>query len=289
MQSALGLRALVFVVCLLTLATPRAQEPAAVPPLGGRVSDLVGVIDPAARQRLEQRLAAVEAARGSQIAVLIVDSTQPEPIEAYSIRVVDAWQLGRAEVDDGLLVLVATTDRRMRLEVGRGLEGAIPDAIARRIIDERMVPAFRRGDMAGGLMAAIEAIDLRLAGEDLPAPGRQRAAESGGAIETLVIFGLFAAMFLGSILRGVFGRLLGSGIAAALVGAGAWWFTGIVSVGVIAAVLTLLFVLSMGRPGSTVGRGGHWGGGGGWSSGGGGGPWSGGGGGFGGGGASGRW
>lgn len=270
--------------CLPLAALELQPVPAARSPL----QDLAGVLAPAERHGLLQRLQAIEARYGSQIAVLIVPTTRPEPIEAYSIRVVDQWRIGREGVDDGVLVLVAIDDRRMRIEVGRGLEGAIPDAIAKRIVEERMAPAFRAGDFGGGLSAALSALESKLAGESLPPPARASGRSGGADIESLVMLGLLVSVFAGGILRSLFGRLLGSGLTAGLVGVAVWLVSGVLALAVVAALLALLFVLSMGG-GGHVFTGGGWRHGGGRGRGRGGGAWSGGGGGFGGGGASGGW
>jgi len=266
-------------LCLL----PSAQAQLRPVPAGDRqLLDLAGVLSSAARERLLARLQTIERQRGSQLAILLVPSTRPEPIEDYSIRVVDEWKLGRRKVDDGVLLLVAVEDRSMRIEVGRGLEGAIPDAVAKRIIDERMAPAFRQRDFEGGLSAAIDAIDSRLAGEALPPPTRG-SGHGGTDFGPLLTLGLLASIIGGSILRSVFGRLLGSAITAALVGIAAWFMTANLLVALVAAVLTFVFVLGTRGGGPPLGgrrHGGNFGGG---TS------WSGGGGGFGGGGASGRW
>ncbi len=276
---------------LFCLLPPAFAQLRPVPAGHQQLQDLAGVLSQRARGRLLDRLQAIERQRGSQLAILLVPSTRPEPIEDYSIRVVDDWRLGRRDVDDGVLVLVAVEDRAMRIEVGRGLEGAIPDAIAKRIIEERMAPAFRQGDFEAGLSAAIDAIDARLAGEALPPPRRAGGRHGNTDFETLLSLGLFASIFGGGFLRGVFGRLLGSALAAGLIGIGAWIMTGALFVALVAAGLAFVFVLAIGNSGRHVigsgRRGGGWSGGGSWSGGGGG--WSGGGGGFGGGGASGRW
>ena len=161
-----------------------AQQPVVVPALSARVTDLTGTLDAAQRQRLDAQLGDIERRKGTQVAILIVPSTQPETIEEFGIRVADAWKLGRGReraqrdtgnsrataIDDGLLLLVAKNDRRVRIEVGYGLEGAIPDAVAKRIIGEAITPRFRTGDFAGGLEAAVADVSRRLEGEDLP-PG----------------------------------------------------------------------------------------------------------------------
>ena len=267
------------------LASWCAAADVAVPPLAHRVTDLTATLSPDQTAALEQTLAAFEANKGAQVAVLIVPTTQPEEIEQYSIRVVDQWKLGRKGVDDGVLLLVAKDDRRVRIEVGYGLEGALPDAVANRIIEEDIVPRFRQGDFYGGIAAGVDRIMRVISGEPLPAPHAPPQGQFN--FESLLLFGFVLVFVVGGILRAIFGRLLGSGIIGAIAAAIAWFIAGTLlaalAVGIIAFVLGLI--------GGTRGR---WGGysPGGWSSGGGGfggGGFSGGGGGFGGGGASGRW
>lgn len=256
-----------------------------VPALSGRVVDAVGWLAPQARAGLDARLAEIEAKRGSQIAILLVATTQPEPIEAYSIRVVDAWKLGRQGVDDGVLILVARDDRAVRLEVGRGLEGAIPDALAKGIVENQLIPHLRQGDIAGGLEAAVAAVDARLAGEALPEPQRSSKKDSGDRDWIGLL--LLGAVLGGQFLRMLLGPVLGPGLGASLVGAGVWWLSGQVLFGLGAGVVAFLFLAGGGRggPGPWISGGGPSGG---WGGGGSGG-FSGGGGGFSGGGASGRW
>lgn len=284
-------------LCLAWLAVlPRLALAAplqSVPALEARVTDLTGTLSADEQAAIAQRLAAVEQRKGSQIALLIVPSTAPEAIEQYSIRVVDAWQLGRKGVDDGVLLLVATADRTLRIEVGRGLEGAIPDAIAKRIIAEQITPHFREGRFADGLNAGVGAIIARIDGEPLPAPVQRARQASADTVFDLLVQTVFIAFFAAPILRAIFGRLLASGVGAAA--GGLWWFlsTSALSLAGIGAVVAALAVLVVGSgrgggPWTTgTGHGGGFGSrGGGWSSGGG---FSGGGGGFSGGGASGRW
>jgi uncharacterized protein len=258
-----------------------------VPPLQGRVTDLAGALDDSARRALAGKLAAFEQAKGSQIVVLIVNSTQPEDIAQYSIRVVDAWKPGRKGVDDGVLLLFAMQDRAMRIEVGRGLEGAIPDAIAKRVIAEVITPYFQRGEIPAGIDAGVTALIKLVDGEPLPEP-EATAAEEDGTWPALLI----AAIMLGSILRGILGPLVGAMVAG---GAGffvGWLLMGTVIAGMVTALIASVFTLmssSSGGGRSSGGGGGGFGGGGGGFGGGGGGGFSGGGGGFSGGGASGRW
>jgi len=259
------------------------QQEVAIPALTKRVTDLTNTLDSTQQQALESRLAQFEQQQGSQIAILIVPTTQPQAIEQYSIRVVDQWKLGRQGVDDGILLLVAKNDRQMRIEVGYGLEGAIPDAVANRIIDETMVPHFRQGDFFGGLMAAVDQLGGLIAGEPLPEPQAQRQGSWEGMLPLLLFGGLIA----GAILRGIFGNFLGGALNGGLIGAAVWLLGGGLLVALVLAVIAFVITLSGGlgfMPG--MGRGAYGGLGGGGL---GGGTFSGGGGGFGGGGASGSW
>jgi uncharacterized protein len=289
------LRALVVMWLVLGAALALAQSLVPVPALSARVTDLTGTLAANEKQALETRLAALEKEKGSQIAVLIVPSTQPEAIEQYSIRVVDQWKLGRQGVDDGALLLIAKNDRRVRIEVGRGLEGAIPDAYAKRIIAEQITPAFRDGRFAAGIDAGVDALIALIHGEPLPAPEAVRSSDAGAAdLGDLLFTTVFISFFLAPVLRSIFGRLGGSGVGGVL-GAGYWYVsTSVLGMAGLGALVGAMAVLLIGRGGGggpwTTGSG-HGGGfgssGGGWSSGGGG--FSGGGGGFSGGGASGRW
>ncbi len=277
---------------LLALTGPvRAQSLQPVPPLQARVTDLTASLDAGQRAALEERLALLERETGSQVAVLLVKTTAPEDIAAYSIRVVDAWRLGREKVDDGVLFLIATGDRRMRIEVGYGLEGALPDARARRIIDTAVAPHFRRGDYAGGINAGVDAIEAAIRGEQLPVP-EARPGESPDLAELLPTV-LILALAFGILLRRILGTLPGSLATGALTGFIAWLIAGLIGVALLAAIFAFFVSLAGGAgPGSWSSRGGYGGGfGGGYGGGGGfgGGGFGGGGGGFGGGGASGGW
>jgi uncharacterized protein len=277
---------LALVWLLLSIAPLRAELP--VPALQARVTDQARALDAAARSALEAKLAAFEQARGSQIAVLIVDSTQPEAIEQFSIRVVEAWRLGRKDVDDGVLLLVAMGDRTLRIEVGRGLEGAIPDAIAKRVIAEIITPHFQRGDIAGGIDAGVDALIGLVDGEALPPPAQgskpQPDSASGGSDANSLV--LLLALFGGMLMRSFFGRLVGSGVAGALAFVGGWLVLGTLIGGLVLAVIAVVFSIGGGAGGGRISSGGFGGGG---FGGGRGGGFGGGGGGFGGGGASGRW
>ncbi|MCU0814105.1 MAG: TPM domain-containing protein [Burkholderiaceae bacterium] len=288
---------------LLALATALAlaQDLLAVPALTARVIDQTATLTAPQRDALEAKLAAFEAEAGPQIVVLIVPTTAPEDIAAYAWRVADTWKIGRREVGDGLLVIVAKNDRAVRIEVARALEGAVPDLAARQIIDRAIVPAFRAGDFAGGISAALDQLISRIKGEHLPLPERRAAEPRGVDLEALAIFFFVGVPVVGAVLTGIFGRKLGSLLTGGAAGAVGWVVTASVLAAAAAGLLALLLVGVMGV-GSAVrgGRGGRWPPmgppGGGWSGGrggggfgGGGGFSSGGGGSFGGGGASGRW
>ncbi len=273
-----------------------AQGLRPVPPLEARVTDLTGTLTAAEQSQLEQRLAEFEARKGAQIAVLIVPSTRPEEIEQFGIRVADAWKLGRAKPDDGALLIVAKEDRRLRIEVGRGLEGALTDLVSKRILDETVTPLFRQGDFAGGVSAGIDRMISVVDGEPLPAPDPKW---SGGNQPLADLFPLLIGVVLigSSVLHAFLGRALGSAAVGGVAGFIGYSATGAigaaVGVGALALFASFLFgFLSAGRWSSHPGRGGSrsggWGGGGGFG-GGGGGFGGGGGGSFGGGGASGSW
>lgn len=299
-------------LCLASLAClgpAWAQPLQAVPALTARVIDTTGTLSAEQTTALEAKLAALEAEKGAQVVVLMVPTTAPEDIAAYANRVGNTWKIGRRDVGDGAIVLVALQDRRMRIEVAKTLEGAIPDIAAKRIIDQAMVPRFRQGDVAGGLDAAVDHMAARIRGEALPAvdaPAARGGASSGlsglGLFEALV-FLAFAASALSAIARGIFGRKLGSFMTGGGVALLAFVLTAslfiAIGAGLFALVLSLLSgtLATVPRSGRSGVRfpppGGGWGGGG-WSSGGGswgggGGFSSGGGGDFGGGGASGSW
>ena len=292
-------------VLLAALAGPfraSAQAPAPVPALTGHVIDATGTLSGSEANGLEAELSDFEARKGSQVAVLIVASTQPEEIEQYSIRVAEQWKLGRKKVDDGAILLVAKDDHKLRIEVGYGLEGALTDAICKRIISEVITPYFKAGDFPGGLSAGVASILKVLDGEPLPPPQRSplQVGQHRGAGVGL---GLLALAFLISGgLRSAFGRVRGGLFSGGAVGLLASFLLGSVILGVGAGLLASLFTMLGGTSVGNLGNGsrrGGWGGGGfgggwgsgggGWGGGGGGGGFSGGGGGFGGGGASGSW
>jgi uncharacterized protein len=293
-------------LALLPTAT-HAQALAPIPRLDLPVVDTTGTLDAAVRARLVAQAQALQQRKGSQLQVLVVPTTQPEDIAQYAVRAFDQWKLGREEVDDGILVVAALRDRRVRIEVGYGLEGAIPDATAARVIQEYIVPRFREGDIAGGLIDGTAVLTRLVEGEPLPAPMASPAPAARSSGGDGALFALFAAFIVAQVARGVFGivprplrGLLGAGAAGGI----AWLLSSLLVVGVIGALIGALFGFA-GRPagryarhrgygglggvpiviGSPGGFGGFGGGGGGF----GGGGWSGGGGMSGGGGASGSW
>jgi uncharacterized protein len=288
----------------LLFAVPalHAQELVAVPALTSPVTDVAGILAPDQSAALDAKLRAFEQGKGSQVAVLIVPTTRPEEIEQYAIRVAEAWKLGRSGIDDGALLLVAVEDRRVRIEVGYGLEGVLPDAIANRIIDDEIVPRFRAGDYYGGISAGVDRMLRVIEGEPLPEPARRSPAMNVPGLFELLPFLFVFVLVGGSILRRLFGRVGGALATGGLVGGLTWILVGILGLALGAGVVAFVFALLGGfgggggsgrggwysrRHGSGWGYPGGFGGGGGWSGGGGG--WSGGGGGFGGGGASGSW
>lgn len=278
--------------CLLLAALLASAQPLQdVPALRERVTDLTGTLDASEQAALTARLAQLERETGSQLVVLVVPSTAPEDIAAYALRVVDAWQLGREEVDDGVLLLVAKDDRRMRIEVGYGLEGAIPDARARQIIDTIMAPHFRNGDFAAGIDAGAGAIIALVRGEQLPAPPSSRPGDSSD-LEALLPVILIIGVVLGGVLRRSFGAFPGAVATGAITSVVAWLLVGILGAALLAGVVAFFISLAGGGgPGAWSNRGGYGGGygGGGFGGRGGGGFGGGLGGGFGGGGASGGW
>lgn len=296
------LAGLALLLCLLLPLAALAQSLAPIPALDSPVVDTTGTLDTATRQSLEAQARALQQRKGSQLQVLVVPTTQPEDIAQYAVRVFDQWKLGRGEVDDGVLLVVAKDDRRVRIEVGYGLEGAIPDATAIRVIQEYLVPRFRTGDFAGGITDATGALVKLIDGEPLPAPMVDDRAhrDTGGGNW---IFALFIAFIVAQAARALFGRaprLVRGVVGAGAAGGVAWLVSSLLLVGGLGALVGLLMGLASAPAGRYArdsgwggfGGGGWGGGGGGWGGGGGlggGGGWSGGGGMSGGGGASGSW
>ena len=305
-------------LCLLLIASLSwAQAPAdglpAVPGLSGHVMDLSRTLSSAQAQALERKLAQFEQRQGTQMVILLVPSTQPEDIAAYAQRVGDTWKIGRRDVGDGLLIVVAKQDRRVRIEVAKALEGAVPDLAASQIIERAIKPAFKAGDYAGGLNQAVDQLAARIQAERLPRPSGSgsdldggdavpapltttppdsRRGRDGFQIDDLLVFGLIGVPIVFGVLSSVVGRKLGAFVTGLVCGGLIWVITASVLLAVAAWLGAMVLALSIGS-GGRRGPGG-WGGppmgGGGWGGGGGGGGWSSGGGGdFGGGGASGNW
>ena len=292
---------LLLALCLSALAQGPLSGLQPVPPLTARVTDLTGTLTADQQTALEQKLAAFEAAKGSQLAVLIVPTTQPEEIAQYSIRVVEQWKLGRGtvggkKVDDGALLLIAKNDHHIRIEVGYGLEGVLTDAMSNRIISETIAPAFREGSFYEGIDAGLDQMMKLIQGEPLPPPEHawQGSEHHWGPS---ILPTLFFAVLIGSVvLRGIFGRSVGSFLTGLGAGALVWVAGYAAAFAVLASIVGFVISMLMGLPrGSgwssyprSGGFGGGWGGG--FGGGGfGGGGFSGGGGGFGGGGSSGSW
>ena len=313
MPLALFWRALAAIVLAATLgSTAWAQSVLPVPALTARVIDQTGTLDAAQKKALEAKLASLEKAKGSQVVVLMVPTTAPEDIASYTQRVGDTWKIGRKDVGDGVLLVVAKDDRKMRIAPAKTLEGAVPDVLAARIIDETMKPLFRAGDFAGGIGGAVDQITGLINGEALPPPqwenssgGAEGATQINDANDTgmgwqdLAIFLFFAVFIGGAIVRSILGNKLGAVVMGGGAGIAAFVVTSSIAIAAVAGILALVVTLFGAATGAmlptTRRGGGGWsggGGGGGWgggSSGGGGGFSSGGGGNFGGGGASGDW
>jgi uncharacterized protein len=300
-----GVASLALLGAVLLAATVAAQPWEAgtdgllpIPPLSAHVTDLTQTLSASEKQALDEKLTDWEARTTNQLAVLMVPTTQPEPIEAYSIRVAEKWQIGRKGKDNGVLFLVAKNDKKMRIEVGYGLEGVLTDATSRRIIAESVAPLFREGQFAAGIDAGVDRIIATVA-EGKPLPPREtsnvnvRPSSRHFDFGTMLLILFIIVPIVGTVLRSIFGRLLGSTVGAGIVGTAAWFVAGSLLIGGIAAVVGFLVMIFAGAASTMAGRrggvflpGGFGGGG---FGGGGGGGWSGGGGTFGGGGASGGW
>lgn len=264
---------------LLLLFFTSAVALVSIPDLSHRVTDLTATLSSQQTAALENKLAAFEAEKGSQIAVLIVATTQPEDIAQFGIRVAEAWKIGRKKIDDGVILIVAKDDRKLRIEVGYGLEGAIPDAIAKRVISEVITPFFKAGDFAGGIDAGVSQLIKLIAGESLPAPATEQYDQPD---EGAFLFILFGGVIAGFVLSAIMGRVMGGLLAGVGAGVVAMLFFGLGIMVIFIAIMVFFIVGIRHRGGSgwTSGGGGF---------GGGGGSWGGGGGSFGGGGASGSW
>jgi uncharacterized protein len=265
---------LMFISALLSWALCSAQV--AVPPLTGHIIDQTHTLTESQHKKMEEELAAFELRKGSQVAVLLVTTTQPETIEQYALRLAEQWKLGRKKIDDGAILVVAKDDRTVRIEVGYGLEGALNDATCKRIIEELIIPHFRQQDFAGGVSAGVQRMLRVIDGEPLPAAASNQGEDAVANLTWIIV----AGAMLGFVLRAIVGRGLGTVLAAALVGTITWFMLGMLYLALIAGSIT--FVITwLGLTGLLRARYGDRGGPGGGFKGGGGG--------FGGGGASGRW
>ncbi len=287
----------VLLACVLLVASiPALAQDAPIPRFDSPVVDTTGTLDAGTRAQLERQALDLQQRKGAQLQVLMIPSTQPESIEAYAVRAFESFKLGRKGIDDGVLLVVAKDDRKVRIEVGYGLEGAIPDIAAGRVIQEYLVPKFRAGDYAGGIVDATAQLVKLVDGEPLPEPVADHATRADRGAGWL--FALFVAFIVGQVARGMFSRLP-AGLRALLGGGAsggvAWMLSSVLLVGGLGAFIGVLLGLASGGGGRYArDRGwGGWGGGGmgggGWSGGSSGGGWSGGGGMSGGGGASGGW
>ncbi|HSA71090.1 MAG TPA: YgcG family protein, partial [Burkholderiales bacterium] len=201
----------------------------AVPPLTARVTDLTGTLTREQQAGLERMLQEFEARKGTQLAVLMVPSTAPEAIEQYALRVGEQWKIGRKNVDDGAILVVAKNDRAVRIEVGYGLEGVLNDATVSRIIREIIVPRFREGDFYGGINAALDRMMRLIDGEPLPEPTRTSPAAEGGLMQLLPVL-LIVALVGGAILRAILGRFLGAAATGGVVAFLAWMIAGALAI-----------------------------------------------------------
>ena len=265
-----------------------AQELQSVPKLSTHVTDLTQTFSAEQTRQLEAKLTVFEHDKGAQIAVLLVPTVKPETVEQYALRVVDAWKLGRQGVDDGALLLLAKEDRKLRIEVGYGLEGALNDATAKRIISETMRPRLKENDFYGAINAGTDVMIQVIGGEALPPPKNAASPKAGRNNDLLLPLAFIFVFVVGGVLRRIFGRLAGAGITAAALGLITFLLLSSLLLAGVVGIIAFFLGLFSGRSGSGWSSGGgSWGGG----SGGAGsfGGFSGGGGGFGGGGASGDW
>ncbi|MBI2749169.1 MAG: YgcG family protein [Burkholderiales bacterium] len=280
------MKALLLAFAFACSALAAAQVP--VPPLTGHIIDQTGTLTTEQKATLEQSLTEFEARKGSQLAVLMVASTAPEEIEQFALRVAEKWKLGRKKVDDGAIVVVAKSDRAVRIEVGYGLEGALNDLTSKRIISETVLPRFKNQDFYGGITAGVDRIIRVVDGEPLPAASQAPPGSLGNVGQYAPIL-FILALAVGGVLRATLGKVPGALVTGGVIAVVAWFVVGALSVALVAGVIGLFFTLLSGGMGGH-GFGGYYGGGMGGGRGGmGGGGFSGGGGGFGGGGASGRW
>jgi uncharacterized protein len=288
--------ALLLLALLLAGFAPAAPAQVPLPKFESLVVDLTGTLTATQQSVLDEKLTAFQARKGTQVALLILPTTEPEDITQFGIRLAEAWKVGRKNVDDGAILIVAKDDRELRIEVGRGLEGVLTDIASKRIINDTIVPLFKQGDFFGGVNAGVDQILRVVDGEPLPEPDQAWKSPGHSAPLPFLLFAGFAALnllrnFVGRAPLALFAGLGGGGVA--------WWLTSRLALSAGVGVGLFLLMLMMGGRGGfggggggrvfrDIGRGGFGGFGGG-MGGGGGGFGGGGGGSFGGGGASGRW
>ena len=233
-----------WLVLFLWAVMGAAHAELAVPPLTARVTDQVGLLTPSQQQNLETALHSFEARKGSQLAVYIVTSTAPETIESYSQRVFDTWKLGRKGVDDGALLLVAKDDRALFIKTGYGLEGVIPDAVAKRVIAEIIVPYFKQGDFYGGIQAGVLRLMRIIDGEPLPPPQARDNAWSG--LQNYLPAMFIAVVFGGGLLTLLFGRLIGASLTGGITGVIFWFLAGSTLMALLVAIVVFVLVTARG-------------------------------------------
>lgn len=266
-----------------------------IPKLEKRVTDLAATLGPEDEARITERIRVFEQKKGGQIAVLVVDTTAPEAIFDYTLRVAESWKLGRKGVDDGVLFVIAKGDRKMQILTGPGIQGTLTDAASKRIIAEVVAPHFREGKYGEGIYSGVDKIASVIDGEALPLPAKKKQSSKSIDGGEFLVLGIFAAIFVAPLLRSLLGRFVGATATAGVTGAAAWFLLGGMVFPIFIGVIVFVIALFAGLLNFSGGRGGGWGGGGvgggGWSGGGGGSgdSFSGGGGGFDGGGASGDW
>src|SRR6267143_2892487 len=233
------------ILALLLCWAFAASAEVAVPPLTGRVVDQTGTLTSGDIASLTQTLKDLEIRKGSQIAVLVVPTTEGEAIEQFSIRVAEAWKIGRKKIDDGALLVIAKNDRHLRIEVGYGLEGALTDATTKRIIDEDITPKFKSGDFSGGISAGVDRMIRVIDGEKLPAPEPEhwRSPILSNYIDPLNPFVLVVVFIVGGGLRAAFGRLFGSVATGGLVAFLAWLFIGSIAIAATVGLIVVIFMM----------------------------------------------
>ena len=271
------------IVLFLLLGTVVLWAQIKIPSFDALVTDVPGILSKSDKAEIEQKLRNLKSTKGTEIAVLIIDSLEGNSEEGYAQEVVRVWKIGEENKDNGILLLVALQDRTIRIEVGRGLEGSIPDIVVGRLIREEMLPIFRSGDTTGGIKLGVQRL-ISLSSSEIPLQSTPNAPgeSGGGVIWVLVIVGVILAQ----ILKPTLGKSLGPLSSAVAMG-----LIGITLYSIFEAIMIFMLVqvFSFGNSGSRGGGGfGSWGGGS-FGGGGGGSISFGGGGTFSGGGASGRW